>query len=475
MSAQEVTSPLELSLGEAAAEIRAGRLTSVALTEACLERIDAVGPRLNAFISLEREAALAAAARADADLAAGNLHGPLHGVPLAHKDMFYRSGRTATCGSAIRRNYVPDITATVLTRLDEAGALDLGALNMSEFAAGPTGHNEHFGHCHNPWHLDHITGGSSSGSGAATAGRLIFGALGSDTGGSVRLPAAMCGLVGLKPTQGRISRYGAMPRAWSVDTMGPLARTVSDCALLTGILAGADPNDSTCADEPVPNYLAALPLGVEGWRIGVPVNYFYDDVDEGLRDALRESLAVYEAAGATLVEVELPDLAALYALSDTVSKCEAATIHRKWMEAIPEQYGAHTHTRVEAGFHLPATRYLEALSLRALHTTRFVEQVFGAVDVLHAPVIGMEVPTIAETDHHGAEAVPALVAKVTRLTRPMNYLGLPALSVPCGFSGAGLPYAFQLIGRPFGEDTLFRAAAAYEDRTSWHRQVPALS
>ena len=470
----DLPSPLELSLTEAAAAIRDRRISSVALTEACLDRIDRVGPVVNAFISLERDQALQAAARADADLASGKLYGPLHGVPLAHKDMFYRTGRTATCGSRIRRNYIPDVTATVLSRLDRAGALDLGGLNMSEFAAGPTGHNEHFGHCRNPWHLDHISGGSSSGSGVATAARLIFGALGSDTGGSVRLPAAMCGLVGIKPTYGRISRFGCMPRAWSMDTMGPLARTVADCALLTGLIAGADRSDPTASPEPVPDYLAAFGDGVDGWRIGVPRNYFYDDVAGGLRDALTESLDVFVAKGAQVAAVELPDLEPLYALGDTLSKCEAASIHKKWMQAMPEQYGAHTHTRVEAGFHLPATRYIESLSLRGVHLERFVSEVFSQVDVLHAPVISMEVPTIEETDHQGADAVPALVGAVTRLTRPINYLGLPALSVPCGYSAEGLPYAFQLIGRPFSEPALFQAASAYESETNWSRRTPDL-
>lgn len=461
-----------LSLVEVAAAIRNGELTAVEATEACLARIGAEQPRLNAFIAVQAEEALAAARQADQELAAGTLRGPLHGVPLAHKDMFYRQGRIATCGSKIRRNYVPDRTATVLTRLDEAGALDLGRLNMSEFAAGPTGHNEHFGHCHNPWNPDHISGGSSSGSGAATAGRLVFGALGSDTGGSVRLPAAACGVVGLKPTYGRISRYGCMPRAWSMDTMGPLARTVADCALLTGVISGADGNDTSASPDPVPDYLEALGTGLEGVRVGVPANYFYDEVCDEVASALSESLTVLKEAGATVIEVRVPDLTDLYALGDTLSKCEAASIHKEWMRTMPDQYGAHTHTRVEAGFHLPATRYIESLRLRSIHVDRFVGEVFGQVDVLHAPVIGMPVPTIAETDHTGTDAVPELVASITRLTRPINYLGLPALSVPCGFSGKGLPYAFQLVGRPFSEDRLFQVAAAYERETRWDRQAP---
>jgi len=467
-----MTDLADLSLAEVATAIREKRVSSVEVTEACLARIHALGGKLNAFISLEAQHALEAAAEADAEMARGNVLGPLHGVPLAHKDMFYRSGRVATCGSRIRRNFSPDRTATVLSRLDHAGALDLGGLNMSEFAAGPTGHNEHFGDCRNPWQMDHITGGSSSGSGAATAGRLVYGALGSDTGGSVRLPAAMCGVVGLKPTYGLISRYGCMPRAWSMDTMGPLARTVADCALLTGVIAGEDPQDSTTSAEPVPDYAADLQSGIEGWRIGVPANYFYDEVCDEVRAALEASLEVFRGAGARIVEVTVPDMTPLYALGDTLSKCEAASIHKHWMRSVPDQYGAHTHTRVEAGFHLPATRYIESLRLRSVHLDAFVQSVFDHVDVLHAPVIGMPVPTIEESGHQGSGAVAGLVARITRLTRPINYLGLPGLSVPCGFSGTGLPYAFQLVGRPFSEAKLFCAAAAYERETSWARERP---
>jgi aspartyl-tRNA(Asn)/glutamyl-tRNA(Gln) amidotransferase subunit A len=318
---------LNLSLCEVAAAIRERRLTSVEVTRACLARAEACQTQLNTFISMDAGTALEAAATADAALARGDAVGPLHGVPLAHKDMFYRQGRTATCGSIIRRNFVPDCTATVLRRLDDAGALDLGGLNMSEFAAGPTGHNEHYGHCHNPWNTEHISGGSSSGSGASTAARLVFGAMGSDTGGSVRLPAAMCGVVGLKPTYGRISRYGGMPRAWSMDTMGPLARTVADCALLTQTIAGSDPDDASSSPEPVPDYLSRLDLGVKGWRIGVPRGYFYEQTSETVGGALEESLQVLEAAGAKLVAVDVPDIEPLYALGDTLSKSEAASIH----------------------------------------------------------------------------------------------------------------------------------------------------
>ncbi len=469
-----IRDPAEMSLSEAAEAIRCGAISAVALTEACLARIEAHDAKLNAFISVERDDALDAARRADAELAAGRLRGPLHGVPLAHKDMYYRKGHVSTCGSKIRRNYVPDITATVLARLEAAGALYLGGLNMSEFAAGPTGHNEHYGDCRNPWNRDHITGGSSSGSGAAAAARLAFGAMGSDTGGSVRLPAGLCGVVGLKPTAGRISRYGAMPRSWTNDTMGPLCRTVADCALMTAVIAGEDPDDPTTAAVPVGDYRAAAERGIEGLRIGIPKGYFQEGVADTVAAVLDQVARTLEAAGARLVEVKVPDLKTVYRLGDVVSKSEAAAYHAKWLRACPDDYGQHTRTRTEAGFHIPATHYIDALRLRGRHVERFLGQVLREADVLLAPVIPMLTPRIDETAFDHAATVPEVVARMTSFTRPMNYLGLPSLSVPGGFGPGNLPISFQVIGRPFDEETLFAVGGAYQRATEWHAMSPAL-
>ena len=466
--------PAELSLTEAAAAVRNGRLSAVALTEACLARIEAHAGPLNAFISVEREAVLAAARQADADLAAGRIRGPLHGVPLAHKDMYYRKGHISTCGSKIKRNDVPDITSTVLARLEGAGALYLGGLNMSEFAAGPTGHNEHYGDCRNPWNLEHVTGGSSSGSGAATAARLAYGAMGSDTGGSVRLPAALCGVVGLKPTAGRISRYGAMPRSWTNDTMGPLARTARDCALMTAVIAGEDSDDPTTASVPVGDYVAAVDAGIEGLRIGIPQGYFAEGVTDAVATVLADAAAALEAAGAVLVDVAVPDLQPVYRLGDIISKSESATYHARWIRSRPEDYGRHTLARTQAGFHIPATHYLDALRLRGRHTENFLNTVLSDVDVLLAPVIPMPTPRIDETAFEDAAGVPELIAKMTAFTRPMNYLGLPSLSVPGGFGPGRLPISFQVIGRPFDEETLFAVGGAYQRATEWHEIAPKL-
>ena len=469
-----VRDPAAMSLCEAAEAVRSGAISAVALTEACLARIDAHDAKLNAFISIEREAVIAAAHRADAELAAGRLRGPLHGVPLAHKDMYYRKGHVSTCGSKILRNYAPDVTSTVLTRLEAAGALYVGGLNMAEFAAGPTGHNEHHGDCRNPWNTAHITGGSSSGSGAATAARLVFGAMGSDTGGSVRLPAGLCGVVGLKPTYGRVSRFGAMPRSWSNDTLGPLCRTVADCALMTELIAGADANDVTAVDVPVGNYAAAAARGIEGIRIGIPKGFFQEGVADEVAAILDTAARVLEAAGARLVEVRVPDLQEVYRLGDVISKSEAATFHANWLRACPDDYGRHTLTRTEAGFHIPATHYLAALRLRGRHLDRFLAAVLSEADVLMAPVIPMLTPRIDDTAFEHASDVPDVIARMTTFTRPINYLGLPALSVPGGFGPGNLPVSFQLVGRPFDEETLFAVGGAYQRATEWHAIAPAL-
>src|SRR5438270_3841180 len=272
------TEPALMSLAAVARAIADKRLSSHEVTKSCLQRIAQWQPRLNAFMSIEAEAALKAAEAADAALAKGNPGGPLHGVPLAHKDMYYEAGKVVTCGSRIRRDFVATTTATALQRLKDAGTIRLGSLQMVEFAYGPTGHNTHYGPVHNPWSVDHITGGSSSGSGSAVAARLTFAALGSDTGGSIRMPAHFCGVTGLKTTYGRISRAGAMPLSQSLDTVGPLARTLEGCALLLRLMAGADPEDPTASTLPVPDYMAATTGSIRGMKVGVPSTFYVDDL-----------------------------------------------------------------------------------------------------------------------------------------------------------------------------------------------------
>jgi aspartyl-tRNA(Asn)/glutamyl-tRNA(Gln) amidotransferase subunit A len=463
-----------MSLTDVASAIRRRKLSAVEVTKAVIAQAERVQPKVNCFISIEKDDALRAARAADRALARGDRVGPLHGVPLAHKDMYYRAGKVSTGGSKILRNYRPAITGTVVERLGAAGAIWLGGLNMAEFAANPTGHNVHWGHCRNPWNTDHMTGGSSSGSGAAVAARACFGALGSDTGGSIRLPAAACGVVGMKPTYGRVSRYGLVPRSWSQDTVGPLTRTVQDCARLMRVIAGADPLDMTCSHEAVPDYEKTLGASIRGLRIGVPKNHYYDNATPDVRAAMRASLAVFRALGATLVDVTVPSPKELFLVSNLVSQCEASVIHDRWLQSRPQDYSLIVRSRTESGYHYPVTTYLQALNLRPYFLQDYMERVFGKVDLLHAPVMTMPVPTIAETDVERSAAVQPMVTGITQNTRAFNYLGLPALSVPAGFSKSGLPIAFQLAGRPFSEHLLMRAGHQYQRETDWHVRMPDL-
>jgi aspartyl-tRNA(Asn)/glutamyl-tRNA(Gln) amidotransferase subunit A len=464
-----------MDLVAAAEAIRLRKISSVEVTGACIQRIEQLQPRLNCFISVEAEEALATARRADEEIAKGVIRGPLQGVPLAHKDMLYRAGKVTTCGSKIRKDFVPNQTATVHVRLDAAGAVNLGTLNMAEFAFGPTGHNAHWGHCRNPWNPDHITGGSSSGSGSAVGGRLVFGALGSDTGGSIRLPSGVCGLAGLKPTQGRVSRYGVMPLSFSLDQVGPIARSVRDCARLFSVIAGYDPKDPTSSTVPVEDYEARLSGGVRGIRIGVPTNYFYDDIADEIRAGMEESLRIFRELGAEIVEVEVPHLDVLDGLSNVVMASEAATIHGEWLRTRPGDYQAQVRQRIMAGLFYPATKYLEALDLRPRIVTDVIDAVFARADILHAPLLARPVPRIEETDLGGSREGHTVIGSLTRLTRPLNYLGFPGLTVPAGFTRDGLPMAFQLLGRPFAEAMLLRAGHAYQSETDWHRRSPSLS
>ena len=388
--------------------------------------------------------------------------------------MFYRTGHVTTCGSRIRKDFVPDHDSTALARLDRAGAIYLGGLNMAEFATGPTGHNEHWGDCRNPWNQAHISGGSSSGSGASVGGRVVYGALGSDTGGSVRLPSACCGVVGLKPTNGLVSRHGLMPLSYTLDTVGPLARTVRDAARITGVIAGHDPLDPTSSQRPVPDYEAALAEGAAGLRIGVPTDYFYDVASDEVRALMEWSLDVFRAAGAEIVEVSVPDIARINHLSNVVLSSEAAAIHEPWIAGRPDDYQEQVRNRYEPGLHVPAVKYIQALSARAGLLREFADTALAGVDALHTPGIPFPIPTRDETNVGGGERMAQMVAGLSWCTRAANYLGGPALIVPCGFTESGLPAAFQLMGRPFSEATLFRLGHAYQDATDWHTRAPSL-
>ena len=464
-----------MPLEAAAAGIRNRDFTSVELTRLALERIGTHGDSLNCIAGMDPPAALAAAAEADAVIDAGRPVGPLHGVPLGHKDMYYRAGRPAGCGARLRDGFVPGTTATALNRLDAAGALDIVRLNMVEFALGPSGHNEHTGAVRNPWNTDHITGGSSSGSGSAVAAGLVYGALGSDTGGSIRTPAACCGLVGIKGTYGLVSRAGAMPLSFSLDHVGPLTRTVRDSALMLQTIAGPDPRDPTSARREVPDYLARIEDGIEGLRIAVCEDFFSDGIDPDVAALNAESIEVLKRLGAEIRSFRYPDLDKMVALANIISGSESAAFHAPGLARDWAGYGRQTRSRLVAGLLYPAVSYQQALKLRAPMLKAFCEAAFSQADILHAPALGQPVPTIAGTDFGDAPGFLGAVVHLSRNIRPFNFLGLPAMSVPCGFTPDGLPAAFQLAGRPFDEATLFRTARAYERETGCTGRHPDLT
>jgi aspartyl-tRNA(Asn)/glutamyl-tRNA(Gln) amidotransferase subunit A len=473
MNVAAKSSLLHLSLVDAADALKDGAISAVALTQAALDAFGRVDKTINAAIWLEGEAALEAAEALDKKRASGAALGPLHGVPLAHKDMYYRAGKRSTCGSAIRKDFHPTYTATVIERLETAGSITLGGLNMAEFAQNPTGHNRHYGDCHNPWAPAYCTGGSSSGSGAAVAARLCFGALGSDTGGSIRLPATICGVTGIKPTQTRVSRYGAMPLSFSCDNVGPLVRTARDAARFMKIIAGHDPKDPTSAREPVGDYEAALTGDLAGMTIGVPVNFFFDGIDPEVQRAFDEAVAVLKARGATIVSVTIPHMDAIAAYGGLVSRCEGGTIHGEWMRQRPQDYAVHLSARMYPSQAIPAVYYIEALARRGAILKAVAKDVFGACHAFITPTLRMKVPTLHATDiDAGTPGAVALFNDVSINTRPINYLGLPSVSVPCGFDSNGLPIGFQIQGRPFAEARVLAIADAYQRDTDWHRRLP---
>ena len=463
-----------LSLCDAADAVASGALSATDLVEAALARIDRLDPQLHAFIRLDAEDALARAREMDRNRGRGGAAGPLAGVPMAHKDMYYRAGKVSSCGSRIRGEFRPAATATVLDRLDRAGAIDLGGLAMVEFAMGPHGFNAHLPRCRNVWDFERIPCGSSSGSGTAVAGRLVYAALGSDTGGSIRCPAAANGVSGINPTMGRVSRFGCMPMSWSLDVMGPLARTVRDCARVLGAIAGLDENDATTSPEPVPDYEATIEQSVRGVRIGIPVGYFEEDLDPGVAAAIEATHAVFAGVGAALVPVAMPPglLDKVSAIHPLLMKCEGAANHLPWKRGRDAEYSDEVGKRLQAGFFIPATDYINAQQYRAHALRVFADAVFGTCDALLTPVLPMPTPTLADTAYRDGPAYLKMVVGLTRNTRVVNYLGLPALSVTCGFTPDGMPTSFQLIGRPFDEALLFRLGHQYQRETDWHRRWP---
>ena len=475
---EDGSSPLDLGLIDVAEAIRNRVVSSEEVTRAALDRLELVHEATNVAVSMDTDSAIQAAREADRMLSKGEEMGPLHGVPLAHKDLFYVAGQPAACGGSVWPDRKISLTSTALKRLGRAGALNIASLHMTEFAFDPTGLNDQCGPCRNPWDLARVPGGSSSGSGVAVATRSVYAALGSDTGGSIRLPAALCGVTGLKPTYGRVSRFGAMALSFSNDHLGPLARSARDCARILTIIAGKDAHDPTSSGLPVPDYEASLDDSIEGMRIGVPEGPFRSDLPDALEDALADSLTILSNLGARIVKVPDFDYGELNLLGSLVTRAEAVSSHLVNLRDCGLSYSPSIRQRFEEGLAVPAAVYLQALSLRTDRLLAFLGSVMKDVDFLHLPVLPMETPKI-ETATSGSPRAGQIAADLTRFTRPFNYLGLPAVAVPCGMqefpSAPGLPLSFQLIGRPFAEASLLRLGAAFQDVTHWHRKKPPLA
>lgn len=468
-----MSDPTLLSLAEAASLIKDRKLSSLEVTQALLTRIAQWQPLLNAFVRIDEQEVLQAARAADSSLAKLGPSGPLHGVPFAHKDMYYIKGKLAGCGSKVREGWIAPSTSTAIARLDGAGAIRIGALHMAEFAYGPTGHNAYLGPARNPWNTNHIAGGSSSGSGAAVAARLAYGSLGSDTAGSIRMPAHCCGVTGLKTTSGRVSRANVMPLSFTLDTVGPLARTAEDCGLIAEAIAGEDPLDPTTDRSPTWNVAKSERLAKD-IKIGVPKRFYVEDLEADVSAALDSAIKIFKQLGAKVVPVELIDQTAVAAAALVVLTTEATALHAPWLRTRAIDYTPQVRNRLESGLAYSAVEYLEALRWRGPALAGHLEAI-GDIDIVLAPASPSAAPRIDETDFGGDPAAEKLVLAVMKLMRPVNYLGLPVLTVPAGWSKAGLPIGLQLIGRPFEDETCIALGRAFQQATEYHAPVPELS
>ncbi len=459
-----------MTILEAAGKLRAREVSARELTEEALARVAGLNPKLNAFITVLEERARAEARRADEELARGLDRGPLHGIPLAVKDVFSTRGVRTTCGSRLFAEHVPDRDAAVVEKLAAAGAVLVGKLGMHELAYGITSANPHFGAVRNPWDTDRIPGGSSGGSGAAVAAGLVFAGMGSDTGGSIRIPASFCGVTGLKPTSGRVSRYGVLPLDFSLDHMGPLARSARDAAVILNAIAGRDPRDASSSREPVKDYLPPDRPDLAGVRIGLPENFYFERVDPAVEAAVKEMARRAEPLGARVVPVRVPDIAALNAVGRLILLAEASALLEPFLDRRAD-FGADVLALLDQGRLIPATDYVNAQRLRSLFIEEF-RALWKQVDCLFTPATPAAAPLIGQTTVRFGQAEEDVRLAATRLVRGINVIGAPALAMPCGFDAGGLPLGLQIVGRPFDEDLILRVGAALQDVTDFHVRTP---
>lgn len=480
---------LDMTLAEMARGLTSGELKSSELTKALLDRIEQHDEKINSFITVTRDNALEAAEAADAARARGEA-GPLTGAPIALKDIFCTKGVLTTCASHMLDNFVSPYDATVVERLNAAGTVSLGKTNMDEFAMGSSNENSFFGPVHNPWNLDHVPGGSSGGSAAAVAAGFVPAAMGTDTGGSIRQPASFCGITGLKPTYGRVSRYGIIAYASSLDQAGPLARSAEDCALLMNVIAGHDQRDSTCVAQEVPDYTAELDKPLKGLRIGLPIEYFGEGLDASVEKVVREAIRTYEALGATVIEVSLPHTRLAIPTYYVIAPAEASSNlsrydgvrfgHRcddpkdlmdMYLRSRAEGFGEEVKRRILMGTHTLSEGFYDAYYRKAQRVRRLIRQdfidAFEKVDVLMGPAA----PTPAFGIGQQSDPIQMYLGDV--YTIAINLAGIPGISVPAGFAD-GLPVGLQILGPHFGEQRLLNAAHVFQQNTDWHTRRPTL-
>jgi aspartyl-tRNA(Asn)/glutamyl-tRNA(Gln) amidotransferase subunit A len=464
------------SIADLARLIATKEISPVDVVRVHLDRIAALDAGLHCFITVTAEAALEAARAAETELAAGRSLGPLHGVPYALKDLFDTAGVRTTGGSKILGDRVPAEDATVVRRLRAAGAILLGKLTMHEFAYGPEGLNVHYGTSRNPWDAtdDRIPGGSSSGSGVAVATGLAPVALGTDTGGSIRIPASLCGITGLKPTYGRVSRAGVLPLSWSMDHAGPMTRSALDAALVLRAMAGYDPADSTTSVLPVPDYAAALTGSVKGLRVGVLRASFLEAAAPEVRRAVESAVKAFEDLGARVDEVKLEHVGSVAAGAMAIVASEALAYHAEWVRTRPGDYQPDVIERLRAGAFVSGVHYVRGQQARALVRAE-VDEALARRDVLIAPATPIAATRVGEMEAALGDGTIDVRSSLLRFTRPFNFSGHPACALPCGFTADGLPIGMQIVGRPFDEVTVLRAADAYQRTTDWHTRRPPLA
>jgi aspartyl-tRNA(Asn)/glutamyl-tRNA(Gln) amidotransferase subunit A len=467
---KEVSDLAYASIAELAPAIRTRAVSPVELVEALLARIERFGV-LNAFITVTAEVALAQAREAERAIGRGEYRGSLHGIPVSLKDLIDTRGIRTTCGSRILSERVPAGDAAVAERLEAAGAVLMGKNAMHEFAFGVTNDNPHYGPTRNPWALDRIPGGSSGGSGAAVAAGLGPASLGTDTGGSVRIPASLCGVVGLKPTYGRVSRRGVFPLAWTLDHVGPLTRTVEDAAIVLQAIAGPDPRDPSTLGHPVPDFVAGSRQPVSGLRVGVVTDEYHEEMAGDVRAQFRTALEVLTSLGLRAEPVAFPRPNDARTSAFAVILAEAASIHEDWVRDRPGDYGPETLDLLRQGLFVTATHYLRAQKVRAL-LLRAMEELLPPYAALVLPTTPVVAPAIKQKAIVLAGREMEVRGSLTRFTRLINLVGLPAITVPCGFGADGLPVGLQVVGRPMDERTILAIAHSYEQATPWHTRRP---